>query len=269
MVTCTKPKVLMNHHITEEPLQSPQPTLFGKPFVAPNYLLVGPPPVAPPSLIAATFVAGRPLPDASTPRMTTPVETNQPYQQPLLLPKPIVGGGKQIASMSPPPSSFDEVVPLATKKQWVGDMDVTAVVTATEPQSLSSVMEHRHKNDCVAIAPRPKVVSHTFLAATTASSALEMFLNAVAVATHESKQTGNNATSPMDEMTAEEQLHFRRECNRYLAKQTRKRKKVQMTVLKEQFQVLERENVMLKQIVLDDVQPKMETKKEKKKEINK
>eukprot|EP00522_Entomoneis_paludosa_P005062 CAMPEP_0172472154 /NCGR_PEP_ID=MMETSP1065-20121228/68189_1 /TAXON_ID=265537 /ORGANISM="Amphiprora paludosa, Strain CCMP125" /LENGTH=628 /DNA_ID=CAMNT_0013230283 /DNA_START=30 /DNA_END=1915 /DNA_ORIENTATION=+ len=77
------------------------------------------------------------------------------------------------------------------------------------------------------------------------SLALTQFLKAVSVTNQEARQHQKQSTLALGDMTPAEQVEFRRERNRCLAKQTRQRKKVQMTALKQQLQVLYQEHLKL------------------------
>lgn len=81
------------------------------------------------------------------------------------------------------------------------------------------------------------------------TEALEKFMKAVAISAKESSQK-----RPSDNMTSKEELDFRRERNRVMAKQTRERKKVQIGALTDQLQFLQRENAMLKRVVNENVE---------------
>ena len=75
---------------------------------------------------------------------------------------------------------------------------------------------------------------------------LEKFLQAAAIAAEEETCTRKR---PTEELTLKEEMAFRRERNRVMAKQTRERKKIHLLSLKEEFQQLHRENVKLRGIV--------------------
>jgi len=84
------------------------------------------------------------------------------------------------------------------------------------------------------------------------SAELEKFLRAATIAAKESA-----SKRPSDNMTSEQELVFRRERNRVMAKQTRERKKIQFKAMQDQLQSLRRENQRLKGVVKHYVkQPK-------------
>ena len=83
---------------------------------------------------------------------------------------------------------------------------------------------------------------------------LAKFLRAVAISTQEEQAQKNDSAKDASSMSAEELLAHRRERNRELAKQTRERKKNQLTSLKMQFESLMKENSKLQKIVYQHVQ---------------
>eukprot|EP00522_Entomoneis_paludosa_P002877 CAMPEP_0172468582 /NCGR_PEP_ID=MMETSP1065-20121228/61597_1 /TAXON_ID=265537 /ORGANISM="Amphiprora paludosa, Strain CCMP125" /LENGTH=533 /DNA_ID=CAMNT_0013225999 /DNA_START=89 /DNA_END=1690 /DNA_ORIENTATION=- len=164
---------------------------------------------------------------------------------------------KEIEAISPALDSASAAgVPL--KKQRISAVSTVATANAKVfPESY----EHKQRKSSVPqrttaavatplvpIAPKPSMSQVLSVTSPPRSKALANFLQAVAISSQEHREIQRTKTVALTEMSAKEQLDFRRERNRCLAKQTRRRKKVQEASLQQQFKGLFQEHERLQTI---------------------
>lgn len=162
---------------------------------------------------------------------------------------------RKLSSTSSIPSSVGtEASSLVHKRRTVTLESVPSMSPALPRTVTTYTTNNNYESLTPAVVPTKNSCAPRTTKKQNSTPELAKFLRAVAISTQEEQAQKNDSAKDASSMSAEELLAHRRERNRELAKQTRERKKNQLTSLKMQFESLMKENSKLQKIVYQHVQ---------------